>query len=107
MDTSMTRTLATLALAAIAALATTAAQAVEATQDVPPAATQKTRAEVKAELAEAIRTGDIWSAHAGMKLNELHPAQYPAKPAVAGKTREEVRAELAEAGRPSSVHASR
>ena len=34
-----------------------------------------------------------------MKLNELHPRQYPAKPAAPGKTREEVMAELAGAGR--------
>jgi len=55
----------------------------------------KTRAEVKAELAEAIRTGDIVADGAtGAKANELFPAQYEAQPVLAGKNRDEVRAEL-------------
>src|SRR5688500_8688151 len=34
----------------------------------------RTRAEVKAELAEAIRTGDIiGSGESGLRLNQLHP----------------------------------
>ncbi|HRH16211.1 MAG TPA: DUF4148 domain-containing protein [Aquabacterium sp.] len=36
-----------------------------------------TRAEVKAEAAEAIRTGNIVDAETGMKLNELFPGAYP------------------------------
>ena len=36
-----------------------------------------TRAEVKAEAAEAARTGDIVDAETGMKLNELFPGAYP------------------------------
>jgi hypothetical protein len=75
----------------------------------------KTRDQVRAELAEAQRTGDIaankdqgdeFSAGNGRKLNELFPAAYPAKPAVAGKTREQVRAELAEAQRTGDIVAS-
>lgn len=63
------------------------------------AAVPKTREQVKAELADAIRTGDISYGETGQKLNELFPHQYPAKPAVQGKTREQVKAELAEAMR--------
>lgn len=58
----------------------------------------KTREEVKAELAEAIRSGNfVANGETGQKANELSPSRYPAKPAVQGKTREAVRAELAEA----------
>jgi ribosomal protein L30E len=63
----------------------------------------KTRAQVRAELAEAIRTGDIIAGEAGLKLNEIHPGAYPAKPAVAGKTRAQVHAELAEAMRSGDL----
>lgn len=98
MNTRILPTLAALALAAAGA-----AQASEATQWNPQPA-QKTRAEVKAELAEAVRTGDIASGHASVKLNELHPSRYPDRPAaVAGKTREEVRAELEQALRDGDV----
>jgi hypothetical protein len=80
-----------------------------------PAVTGKTREQVRAELAEAQRTGDIaankdqgdeFSAANGRKLNELFPAAYPAKPVVAGKTREQVRAELAEAQRTGDIVAT-
>ncbi|WP_382152658.1 hypothetical protein [Hydrogenophaga sp. ANAO-22] len=66
----------------------------------------KSRAEVKAELAEAIRTGDIVAdGQTGAKANELFPAQYAqaradkavTATAAVGKTRAEVRAEVAEA----------
>ena len=67
------------------------------------AAAPKTREQVKAELAEAIRTGDIVHCESGHKLNELFPGQYPAKPAVQGKTREQVKAELAEAIRTGQL----
>ncbi|MDR7308190.1 DUF4148 domain-containing protein [Rhodoferax saidenbachensis] len=82
-----------------------------------PAVAGKTREQVRAELAEAQRTGDIFASKdvgvdefasgAGRKLNELNPAAYPAKPAVAGKTREQVRAELAEAQRTGDIFASK
>src|SRR3990167_6220518 len=82
-----------------------------------PAVAGKTREQVRAELAEARRTGDIaaskdmgtdeFASGAGRKLNELNPAAYPAKPAVAGKTREQVRAELAEARRTGDIAASK
>ena len=69
------------------------------------ASAPKTREQVKAELAEAIRTGDISYGESGQKLNELFPHQYPAKPVVQGKTREQVMAELAEAVRSGQLPA--
>ena len=39
----------------------------------------KTREQVKAELAEAIRTGDVVAdGESGKKLKELYPSRYPA-----------------------------
>jgi predicted RNase H-like HicB family nuclease len=62
------------------------------------ASAPKTREQVKAELAEAIRTGDfVVNGETNQKANELSPSLYPAKPVVQGKTRAEVKAELAEA----------
>lgn len=72
----------------------------------------KTREQVRAELAEAQRTGDIvapkgvgdeFGANNGRKLNEIYPASYPAKQAVIAKTREQVRAELMEAQRTGDI----
>lgn len=88
----------TLALAALAA-----GQAYAATDASLP----KSRAQVKAELAEAIRTGDIVSnLDNGLKLNELFPARYPAKAVSQGLTREQVKAELAEAVRKGDIVSS-
>lgn len=67
----------------------------------------KTREQVKAELAEAIRTGDVLApGEVGLKLNELYPSRYPKPTAAAGKTREKVKAELAEAIRAGDVVAA-
>jgi predicted RNase H-like HicB family nuclease len=63
----------------------------------------KTREQVKAELAEAIRTGDVTFGEADRKLNEIAPQRYPAKPAVVGKTRQQVRAELQDAVRTGDI----
>ena len=68
------------------------------------ASAPKTREQVKAELAEAIRTGDIVVDYeSGKKANELYPGRYPAKPVVQGKTREQVKAELLEAIRTGTM----
>ena len=84
--------LATLGIAIAGALLSTIAGAVEATQGEPQSVSQgKTRAQVKAELAEAVRTGDISSARAGVNLNQLNPSRYPPKAPVAGKTRDDVK----------------
>ena len=57
-----------------------------------------TREQVKAELAAAVRTGDIMAGgESSLKLNELYPNRYPARQVQAGFTREQVKAELAEA----------
>ncbi len=69
----------------------------------------KTRDQVRAELAEAQRTGDIVVGKSGdelgvgHKLNEVAPASYPAKAVVQGKTRAQVKAELAEAQRTGDI----
>ena len=69
--------------------------------------TPKTRAEVKAELAEAIRNGNmIANGERGATFRELYPHRY-AQPVVAGaKTRAEVKAELAEAIRNGDMVAN-
>ena len=59
----------------------------------------KTRAQVKAELAEAIRTGDMIADGAtGAKYNELYPNRYP-KPVIAQGNSRDVRAEAVESSR--------
>jgi len=66
----------------------------------------KTRAQVRAELAEARRTGNIIGAgEAGVELNALFPSAYPA-PVGPTKTRAEVVEELAEARRDGDILAS-
>ncbi|HEY5580195.1 MAG TPA: DUF4148 domain-containing protein [Rhodoferax sp.] len=45
-----------------------------------PAFAGVTREQVKAELAEAVRTGDIMAGEeSGLKLNELYPNRYLTK----------------------------
>lgn len=86
----------------LATLATGYANAEAAYPDNAPAATTagKTRDQVRAELVEAQRTGDIQAYNdSGKNLNELYPSQYPAKAVVQGKTREQVLAELVQAQR--------
>ena len=63
-----------------------------------------TRAQVQAELAEAVRTGDLLAdGETGLKLNEINPSNYPAKPSQMGKTRAQVKAELVEAIRTGDL----
>jgi hypothetical protein len=60
----------------------------------------KTREQVKAELAEAIRNGDmVADGQTGAKFNELYPNRYPQPTLAQGKSREDVRAELVESRR--------
>lgn len=61
------------------------------------ASTGKTRDEVKAELAEAVRTGNIIAGNTSQTLRELFPNNYPSPSVGMPLTREQVRAELAEA----------
>lgn len=65
--------------------------------------TGMTREQVKAELARAIRDGDVASGYNSLTLREQYPGRYPARPAPAGKTRDQVRAELAEAVRTGDI----
>jgi hypothetical protein len=60
-----------------------------------------TREQVKAEVLEARRSGQLLSGgEASLRLNELFPGQYPRRQADApGKSRAQVRAELDEARR--------
>jgi ribosomal protein L30E len=90
----MNRTSLTLATLTLAAMAAAPAYADEPT---------KTRAAVRAELAEAIRTGDIQANDdSNLKLYEQRPDLYPQQ-AQAGKTRAQVQAELAEAVRTGDI----
>jgi hypothetical protein len=61
------------------------------------AQTARTREQVRAELAEAIRNGDIISGESGLTLRQQFPGRYPAAPQAAGLTRAQVQAELAQA----------
>jgi len=66
-----------------------------------------TRAQVKADLAEAMRTGNMLAAgESGMTLRELNPQRYPAPVVAEGKTRAQVQAELADAIRTGEVLAN-
>ena len=66
-----------------------------------------TRAQVKAELAQAIRTGNMLApGESGLTLRELNPQLYPGLVVAAGKTRAQVKAELADAIRTGDIMAS-
>ena len=66
----------------------------------------KTRAQVRAELEEARRTGNMpANDETGRMLNEINPSAYPPKPVEPCKTREQVRAELEEARRTGTMPA--
>lgn len=62
-----------------------------------------TREQVKAELAEAIRTGNIVTGESSAKLNEQFPQLYPQQAAASSVTRAQVKAELAQAIRTGNI----
>jgi hypothetical protein len=69
--------------------------------------TGKTRDQVRAELKEAVRTGNMRANdETGRMRNEVNPSQYPAQPMTQGKTRAEVIAELKEAVRTGNMRAN-
>jgi len=68
-----------------------------------PSFADVTREQVKAELAAAVRGGDIMFGESGLKLNELYPGQYPAKQFRSTVTREQVTAQLAAAVRSGDM----
>jgi hypothetical protein len=64
----------------------------------------KTAAQVRAELDEAQRNGDIvLSGESGLTERQLHPNAYPAGEVYAGKTVEQVRAETLQAIRSGDI----
>jgi len=63
-----------------------------------------TREQVKAELRQAIRSGDMPAdGDTGLKLNQLYPHRYPAPAATQGVSRASVKADLVEAMRTGDV----
>jgi ribosomal protein L30E len=62
-----------------------------------------TRDHINAELAEAIRSGNIISGESSLKLNEQFPQNYPGQHDAPSKSREQVTAELAEAIRTGNI----
>ena len=71
-----------------------------------PHTPSKTREQVRAELIQAQRNGDMLAAgESGLTLREQNPGEYPAAQMLAGKTRAQVTAELAEALRTGDVMA--
>jgi len=66
--------------------------------------TGKTREQVRAELMEAVRTGNIpCNDDSGRLMREVYPSNYPQTPAAEAKTREQVQAELQEAIRTGNI----
>ena len=64
----------------------------------------KTRDQVKAELAEAVRTGNVPADNeSGLMLNQVRPDLFPSQERTVGKTRAEVKAELNEAIRTGNI----
>jgi lambda repressor-like predicted transcriptional regulator len=62
---------------------------------------------VQADLRDAQRTGEIVvNAEAGIPVNEVFPARYPAQVAEQSMSREEVRADLREAVRTGDIVAN-
>lgn len=82
-----------------------AVAALSAGQALAQDATPKTREQVRAELAEAIRNGDmVADGQTGATYRDLFPGRYPAETTLAqGKTRADVKAELAEAVRNGDI----
>jgi hypothetical protein len=71
-----------------------------------PSFASLSREQVKAELVEAVRTGNMPApGDQGLNLNEMYPDRYPAKMQGTGLTREQVKAELAEAVRTGNMPA--
>lgn len=63
-----------------------------------------TREQVRAELREAVRTGDVMPpGESGLKLNELNPQRYRKPDAASLTTRAEVKAEFAVARRAGDL----
>ncbi|NYT86394.1 DUF4148 domain-containing protein [Pollutimonas harenae] len=62
-----------------------------------------TRDQVRAELADAVRTGNIVTGESSARLNEQFPALYPEQQTHSTVTRTQVQAELADAIRSGNI----
>lgn len=65
----------------------------------------KPREQVRAELADAQRAGDLSETHTGKSVNEQYPARFPNQERASGLSREQVLAELLEARRTGELPA--
>ena len=75
--------------------------------DADHGAKSKTREEVKAELSQALRSGDIMAGgEIGAKVNELNSGRYQLPASGLSKTRDQVRAELQQAQRSGDLLAA-
>jgi hypothetical protein len=115
MNRFRTATFAAIALLCAGVGAASAAQPVEYRAEVYPAAQIRardaaqaapaaTRAQVRAELDAARRSGELVVGDAGLKQNEVFASRYPRGEAAAAKTAEEIRAERV-AARPAGIAA--
>jgi len=68
-----------------------------------PSFADVTREQVKAELAAAVRSGDIMFGESDVKLNESYPDRYPVKQVQSAVTRAQVNAELVAALRSGDM----
>jgi hypothetical protein len=68
----------------------------------------KTREQVRAELAEAVRNGDVMApGESGLTLRQMYPQRYPAAPvAASGVTRAQVLGEVQDARRNGTLMAA-
>jgi len=64
---------------------------------------EKSRAEVRAVTAEAIRTGNLPVGDEGHTANQIAPRKYGARPVVDGETRAQVKADTARARRLGEI----
>jgi len=69
----------------------------------PSAPSTLTRADVKAELAAAVKAGNVQVGDEGHTLAELNPSRYPHDAAAPGLTRAQVRAETLQAIRDGDI----
>lgn len=75
--------------------------------DANHGAKTKTREEVKAELSQALRSGDVMAGgEIGAKVSELNSGRYQLVTPALGKTRDQVRVELEQAVRAGEMFAA-
>ncbi len=101
-----TRVHQTAAACLLAAFAAGAFAQDDASADRQQATPGLTRAQVRAELAAAIRHGDMpVVGDSGLRERDVHPGLYPPDPVALGLSRADVKAELADAVRDGDMPA--